>query len=87
MTVDKMIDLSLLDYLAWKTNCMYLSDLPRTSCWKLLRIIEETSPQEFSLENWHQCFEYLTGQRLPAGVTGVDKVRQYLLHHLRSCHG
>lgn len=86
MTVDKMIELSLLDYLTYKTNCTYLSDLPHASWSKLLRVLERTPHQAFSAENWRECFAYLIHTQLPDCVIDSHEVRYQLIHYLRHYH-
>lgn len=83
---DKMIELSLLDYLTYKTNCTYLSDLPHASWSKLLRVLERTPHQAFSAENWRECFANLIHTQLPDCVIDSHEVRYQLIHYLRYYH-
>lgn len=86
MTVDRVIDLSLLDYLTYKTNCIYLSDLRHTPRWRLLRVIEQIPAQAFSSESWSDCFVYLTQNQPPIRTTRVHDMKQYLIYRLREYH-
>ena len=55
---------SLLDTLAARMGCGYLSDLRFLSEWemeRLGRLIEEIPPEEATLEEWNDALEYLTG--------------------------
>ena len=53
---------SLLDFLAYKAGCMYLSDLRSinsTECRMLKRCIEEISADRFVAREWQDALEYL----------------------------
>lgn len=82
MTVDQIIGMTLLDYLAYKTHCEYLSDLPRVSRWELIRQIEEIAPQAFSEENWREAIRYLTGTEASGHMGGCRETKQMLIHLL-----
>lgn len=60
MSTNQLI--SLLDFLANKAGCMYLSDLRSinsTECRMLKRCIEEISADRFVAREWQDALEYL----------------------------
>ena len=60
MSTNQLI--SLLDFLAYKGGCMYLSDLRSinsTECRMLKRCIEEISAERFVAREWQDALEYL----------------------------
>ena len=60
MSTNQLI--SLLDFLAYKGGCMYLSDLRSinsTECRMLKRCIEEISTDRFVAREWQDALEYL----------------------------
>lgn len=74
-------DMSLLDYLAWRVECDYLSDLRSLSRSQRLRLVQalETIPAEaVSLAQWRDALDYLAGQ--DAG--GSIQCRAKLIEHL-----
>lgn len=51
----------LLDILAYKTGCLYVSDLKIKANSELIKFeLEKLSVQDFSLEQWNDAIEYLT---------------------------
>lgn len=55
--------LSLLDYIALKAGCMYLSDLHYISPQYIRHIVREIDPSRFCLQEWNNTVEYITGNR------------------------
>ena len=56
------LTLPLLDFLAYKAGCQYLSDLPRVSGWqraRLARELEQIPAEAASLHDWNDALEYL----------------------------
>lgn len=56
--------LSLLEFLAYKAGCPYLSDLPRVSGWQRVRMareLEHIQAEAASLHDWNDALDYLTG--------------------------
>jgi hypothetical protein len=53
----------LLDYLAFKCGCMYLSDLP-AKCWQipLFHALRKVTPEAFPVREWNDAVAYLTGE-------------------------
>lgn len=54
--------LPLLEFLAYKAGCPYLSDLPRVSGWqrtRLARELEHIPAESASLHDWNDALEYL----------------------------
>ena len=57
---------SLLDFLANKAGCMYLSDLRSinsTECRMLKRCIEKISADQFVAREWQDALEYLANTK------------------------
>lgn len=51
----------LLDILAYKIGCIYVSDLKIKANSELIKFeLEKLSVQDFSLEQWNDAIEYLT---------------------------
>ena len=51
--------LSLLEFLAYKAGCQYLSDLPRMNGARLARELEQIPAEAASLHDWNDALEYL----------------------------
>ena len=62
ITVDGLLDFSLLDYLAFRCGCLCLSDLRNVCPGRLFRAAESVPEKAFSLESWAQALAYLTGR-------------------------
>ena len=73
--------MGLLDILAAKTGCIYLSDLklPKTKI-HLLRPLRKTDAAAFSLDEWKDAVEYLTGH--PYAATTQQQAKQYLIDYI-----
>ena len=57
------LSLPLLDYLAYQSGCVFLSDLrvlSATAKWRLARTLERIPPEAVSLWEWQDALEYLT---------------------------
>ena len=64
MSTNQLI--SLLDFLANKAGCMYLSDLRSinsTECRMLKRCIEKISADQFVAREWQDALEYLANTK------------------------
>lgn len=61
MTPDPLA-LPLLDFMAHKVGCDYLSDLPRTSKAKLLWVLEQIPAEAAGVREWNDALEYLADQ-------------------------
>lgn len=62
MTTTNALALSLLDFLAYKAGCSYLSDLPRATGWqraRLARTLEDIPAEAASLRDWNDALDYL----------------------------
>lgn len=73
------LQLSLLDYLAQRTGCLFLSDLrdlDRQRRGILLQTLRSVSPEDVPLKEWNDALTYLTGA-LPEGT--VQAARAQLL--------
>ena len=56
--------MSLLDYLARRTNCLFLSDLrqlDRRRRGLLLQVLERLPPEKFPPKEWNDALRYLAG--------------------------
>lgn len=54
--------LPLLDFLAYKAGCSYLSDLPRATGWqraRLVRTLGGIPAEAASLHDWNDALDYL----------------------------
>lgn len=74
-------DMSLLDYLAWRAGCDYLSDLRSLSRAQRLRLAQalEAIPAEAASPNeWTDALDYLTGRN----ADGAAQSRAKLIEHL-----
>lgn len=71
------LQMSLLEVLAYKMNCLYLSDLQFLSAaqkiW-LIREIEAIPPQAASVPEWNEALDYLAGAG-PEETEAVAKER------------
>ncbi len=75
-----MIEISLLEYLALKMNCEYLSDLRyKPVCKKRLRyLISETYAHKSGEEaEWIEACVYLTGERKNTGAKAYERLLQF----------
>ena len=72
--------LSLLEFLAYKAGCPYLSDLPRVSGSRLARELEHIPAESASLHDWNDALEYLA--QAPPEAT-PQAARRRLLERLQ----
>lgn len=56
---DNALTLPLLEFLAYKTGCTYLSDLPRASGVRLARVLEGIPAEDADLREWNDVLAYL----------------------------
>lgn len=78
--------LGLLELISFKTGCMYLSDLHQSH--QLLFIqhaIREIPVEEFSLQEWNDAVEYITGEKVC--FSGQKQAALFLQHHKTSGRG
>lgn len=57
-----VLTLPLLEFLAYKAGCDYLSDLPRVTGWqriKTCRALEQIPPEAAELWEWNDALNYL----------------------------
>lgn len=57
-------EIALVDYLAAKAGCMYVSDLhflSQTDCFRLSREVERLPSESASLFEWNDALEYIVG--------------------------
>lgn len=90
MSAANVLTLPLLDYLAYRAGCTYLSDLRYTGNWQraqLARALEEIPAEAASLRAWNDALDYLAQappastaqearERLIAGLLGSSPVRE-----------
>lgn len=56
----------LLETLAARAGCMYLSDLHQPECLPTIQqALQSISPSQFSLWEWQDAVAYITGEQLP----------------------
>ena len=56
-------EMNLLEYLAWKLGCQYLSDLHYLDSWRrrcLVCAVQEINPADYGVAQWNDALEYLT---------------------------
>lgn len=56
------LTLPLLEFLAYKAGCAYLSDLPRASGWQRVRLahaLERVPAEAAVLREWNDALDYL----------------------------
>lgn len=71
--------MGLLDILAAKADCMYLSDLRQPQYLPYIQhTLRKFAPEKFSLWEWNDAVSYLTGKDCTFQVQGQAK--EYLLH-------
>lgn len=71
-------DLGLLDILAAKVGCVYLSDLKQTQSLPHIRhVLRKIKPSAFSLREWNNAVSYLTGKETP--FESAEEAVEYLL--------
>lgn len=59
---------SLLEYLSNSTNCNYISDLRmKEKRIEISRVIKEISPDDFSLIEWKDAYQYILGEKCVVG--------------------
>ena len=78
------LTLPLLDFLAYKAGCQYLSDLPRINGARLARELEHIPAESASLHDWNDALDYLTGA--PPEKT-AQAARERLIHALEKPAG
>ncbi len=49
----------LVEYLAQKTGCMYISDLPRCHYSRIVRMVEKIPDSRFSVSEWNRTVSYI----------------------------
>ncbi len=71
----------LLEYLADKTGCMYLSDLRFTdNPKKLSKYINKIDAKEYSLHEWNDAVNYLTDRE--ANFDSESEAKDYLVANI-----
>lgn len=70
--------MSLLELLAWRSDCQYLSDLrnPKGCAAHVLHELEKIDPEEAPLSEWNDALDYLAGA--PAAENRTDAKNQLL---------
>ena len=72
----------LLERLAKKAGCAYLSDLhaPQWAS-RLQAVLEEVAPEQAGLEEWNEAVDYITGTN--QGYTSKKEAREQLLRYVK----
>lgn len=81
-TVDSLIDLSLLDYLTYKAGCLFPSDLRYAKKYTIRRVVERTPAEAFSMKNWMDAIQYITGSCPLLPLEFREEAKQILLERL-----
>ena len=71
------MQMHLLDYLARRTNCLFLSDLrqlDRRRRGLLLQVLERLPPEKFPPKEWNDALRYLAGAS-PEETAGKARAR------------
>lgn len=73
--------MGLLDILAAKTGCTYLSDLtfPKNKI-HILHPLRKIDASDFTLHEWKDALKYLTGR--PSAVSTQQQAKQALMDYL-----
>lgn len=74
--------IGLLEHLAWRSGCPYLSDLRYLAGWDLMRLSREVfriPAEAFPLTVWNDALDYLTGSSPAADASAA---REELIRHL-----
>ena len=69
--------MGLLDILAAKSGCMYLSDLSKGKTLILPHVLMGIKADDFSLWEWEDAVFYLTGEKL--SFETPEQAKQYLI--------
>ena len=73
----------LLEYIAEKAGCGYLSDLhSRKRSYLIYKVIAEIAPSDYDLKEWQDAVRYITAQMVSFEDSG--QAAEYLLHHLKA---
>ena len=71
-------DMGLLEILAFKSGCTYLSDLHSGASLPLVRhAVREIEPSRFSLREWNDAVRYITGEEI--SFSSCEDAARYLL--------
>lgn len=69
--------LGLLEYISFKTGCVYLSDLHDPQYWsKIQRTLRKIDRRAYDLHEWNDAVSYLIGE--PASFTDVEQAASFL---------
>ena len=69
------MEITMLEYLAMKTGCMYLSDLKQKPMVTISLIIKRIPVETYSLHVWNDAVEYLTGHE---AFCSAEEAKKYL---------
>ena len=72
---------SLLEELAGQLGYVYLSDLHRTGSWELRNCLRDVPAEAYSLREWNDAAQYLTGDKINASAR--TEAKRLLLEALR----
>ena len=80
MEQTEMTMVGLLEILAFRSGCMYLSDLHQPGLLPAIRrALQSVFPQQFSLWEWQDAVAYITGEQLPfeSPEQAADYLKKY----------
>ena len=81
VTVNDLLDISLLDYLSSRLGCANLSDLPRVSAELISRAVEVIPAYAFPLKDWVDAIGYLSDPMRDVPID-YNSAKQMLLFRL-----
>lgn len=61
-----MLRISLVDYLAARNNCVFISDLTHLNFigkMRLAAVVNEIQPKDCSLHEWNDALQYIVAER------------------------
>lgn len=74
------MEIELLEYLAMKTGCLYLSDLKYLKSKSIISIVIRRVPAKiYSLHEWNDAVQYLTGHE---SFLSAEEARDYLCRNV-----
>lgn len=75
--MERISCMGLLEFLAFKCGCLYLSDLHGHGNMPLVQhAIREINPDQYDLKEWNDAVQYITGENVSFST------RQEALHYL-----
>lgn len=74
------VKIGLLDYIAFKSGCMFLSDLHDPKNLPFIKItLRYIAPSMFGLKEWNVAVTYITGKQI--SFPSAEQAMEYLLSY------